>query len=60
MGRAVIVTGLPYPALGDDKVKVKRGFLDEKAAALGTEVTATGEKAVTGSEWCGGGFSLFA
>ena len=32
-GRAVIVTGLPYPNLQNPKVKLKRRFLDEKRAA---------------------------
>lgn len=33
-GRAVIVTGLPYPALMDPKVKLKRGYLDEMKGSL--------------------------
>ena len=28
-GRAVIITGLPYPALNDPKVRLKREFLDK-------------------------------
>lgn len=51
MGRGVLVTGLPYPALGDDKVKVKRAYLDERAAALGPAGTVAGEKPVSGNEW---------
>jgi len=30
LGRAVIITGLPFPAFKDPKVELKRAYLDEK------------------------------
>lgn len=45
-GRAVIVTGLPYPAFKDPKVRLKRQYLDESARIPGL-------KQLTGTEWYG-------
>lgn len=45
-GRAVIVTGLPYPAFKDPKVRLKRLFLDEAPRVPGI-------KQLTGMEWYG-------
>jgi hypothetical protein len=36
-GRAVIVTGLPYPSLFDPKVRLKRNFLDEAPKVPGLQ-----------------------
>ncbi len=36
-GRAVIVTGLPYPAFKDAKVRLKRKFLDEAPKVAGIQ-----------------------
>ena len=43
-GRAVIVTGLPYPAYKDAKVRLKRLYLDELPRKPGV-------KMLTGQEW---------
>ncbi|KNC52066.1 tumor necrosis factor receptor superfamily member 6B [Thecamonas trahens ATCC 50062] len=42
-GRAVVVTGLPYPNTYDPKVKLKRKFLDEKMRR--------GEGKLSGGDW---------
>jgi len=42
-GRAVLVTGLPYPPLKDPRVELKRQFLDERMRAR--------EGTVSGSKW---------
>lgn len=45
-GRAVIVTGLPYPAFKDPKVRLKRTFLDESPRIPGLQQ-------LSGTEWYG-------
>jgi regulator of telomere elongation helicase 1 len=35
-GRAVVITGLPFPSLTDAKVKQKRSYLDHQRQILGT------------------------
>ena len=37
-GRAVIVTGVPYPPLMDTYIKLKRNYLKEKSVKDGTKV----------------------
>lgn len=44
-GRAVIITGIPYPPLKDPRVMLKRQYLDDWSRHQGT-----GE-ALTGDEW---------
>lgn len=34
-GRAVVITGLPYPSLTDAKVQQKRNYLDNQRQILG-------------------------
>jgi hypothetical protein len=46
-GRAVIVTGIPFPAAFDPRVVLKRAFMDE----LVPEARAEGREAVTGEQW---------
>ena len=41
-GRAVIITGLPYPALHEPKVRIKREFLDQRHAASPATSPLTG------------------
>ena len=41
-GRAVIITGLPYPALHEPKVRIKREYLDGKHAASRIAAPLTG------------------
>jgi hypothetical protein len=43
-GRAVVVTGLPYPAFKDPKVRLKRAFLDAAPRV-------TGLRQLSGQEW---------
>ena len=44
-GRAVIITGLPYPALHEPKVRIKREYLDQRHAA------SAAASPLTGSVW---------
>ena len=44
-GRAVIITGLPYPALHEPKVRIKREYLDQRHAA------SPAASPLTGSLW---------
>lgn len=48
-GRAVVITGLPFPPSNDPKVRLKREFLDLNAQSLkkGSPVT----KSLTGQDW---------
>ncbi|KJE91589.1 DEAH helicase isoform 6, variant [Capsaspora owczarzaki ATCC 30864] len=46
-GRAVIITGIPYPALHDPRVKIKKQYLDENKA----ENLKSGIAAINGIEW---------
>jgi regulator of telomere elongation helicase 1 len=46
-GRAVIVTGIPFPAALDPRVVLKRAFMDE----LMPEARAEGREAVSGEQW---------
>lgn len=48
-GRAVIITGLPYPSLADAKVRLKRQHLDELRNKL--PPGAPERPVVTGQEW---------
>jgi regulator of telomere elongation helicase 1 len=53
-GRAVIVTGLPYPPFADPKVALKKRFLDESRAKGGGAVKAapgTVAPTLTGRVW---------
>lgn len=44
IGRAVIVTGLPYPNSMDPKVKLKQEYLDESTRKEKTALTGEGER----------------
>jgi hypothetical protein len=46
-GRAVIVTGIPFPAAFDPRVMLKRSFMDE----LVTHAKAEGREPVSGEQW---------
>lgn len=46
-GRAVIVTGIPFPAAFDPRVVLKRSFMDE----LVPQSRAEGRETVTGEQW---------
>lgn len=48
IGRAVIVTGLPYPQVQDPRVLLKRMYCDERASA---EPTRAGSAVLRGTEW---------
>ena len=57
-GRAVILTGIPYAPKADAKVRLKRGFLDEKRANAerGSDVSVDRDRGVdagqlTGEAW---------
>jgi regulator of telomere elongation helicase 1 len=57
-GRAVILTGIPYAPKADAKVRLKRGFLDEKKANAerGSDVSVDRDRGVdagqlTGEAW---------
>lgn len=57
-GRAVVITGLPYPAATDPKVVLKRQFADERARAAKQQAQSctggAGEKmatVLTGGDW---------
>ena len=57
-GRAVILTGIPYAPKADAKVRLKRGFLDEKKANAerGSDVSVNRDRGVdagqlTGEAW---------
>ena len=43
-GRAVIITGMPFPPRDDPKVKLKRQFLDKRRTK--------DRSSLTGDEWC--------
>lgn len=45
-GRAVVITGLPFPSLTDAKVKQKRSYLDHQRQILGTSSLS-----LSGSDW---------
>lgn len=46
-GRAVIVTGIPFPAYYDPRVVLKRSFMDE----LAPQARSEGREPVTGEQW---------
>jgi len=46
-GRAVIVTGIPFPAAFDPRVVLKKSFMDE----LVPQARSEGREAVTGEQW---------
>jgi regulator of telomere elongation helicase 1 len=48
-GRAVVVTGLPYPPSTDPKVVLKQRYLDD--AVAGKTLTSSGDTLLTGREW---------
>ena len=50
-GRAVIITGLPYPALHEPKVRIKREFLDQRAASVHRHAGSPSTSPLTGSVW---------
>jgi regulator of telomere elongation helicase 1 len=43
-GRAVLITGLPYPPLKDPRVELKRAFLDEELRKRGRSATLRYDK----------------
>ncbi|KAF9615542.1 hypothetical protein IFM89_024390 [Coptis chinensis] len=45
-GRAVVITGMPFPTWNDPKVRLKRDFLDHPSDSPKKEL-----KALTGGEW---------
>ncbi|KAK4479624.1 hypothetical protein RD792_015150 [Penstemon davidsonii] len=45
-GRAVIITGLPFAAMNEPKVRLKREYLDQQGKSQ-----RTGSKGLTGEEW---------
>ncbi|OVA13874.1 Helicase-like [Macleaya cordata] len=45
-GRAVVITGLPFPMRNDPKIRLKREFLDQQALSQTKE-----QKVLTGEEW---------
>lgn len=49
-GRAVIVTGLPYPNVKDARVKLKRKYLDDRSARARAN-PQPGVDTITGSDW---------
>lgn len=55
-GRAVVITGLPYPAAMDPKIVLKREIADEEARASRQKGAANGSNranvpVISGSEW---------
>lgn len=53
-GRAVVITGLPYPSAFDPKVVLKREFADEEArgsARVARSAAKPRKAVVSGSEW---------
>ncbi|GKV43402.1 hypothetical protein SLEP1_g50693 [Rubroshorea leprosula] len=48
-GRAVVVTGLPFPTSNDAKVRLKREYLDQQAQSLKEGCQAL--KLLTGEDW---------
>jgi regulator of telomere elongation helicase 1 len=48
--RAVIITGIPYPAMTDPRVILKRQYLDDLSKSNKTSF-APEEKSITGTEW---------
>ena len=46
-GRAVIITGLPYPAFQDPKVRLKREYLDQTQSSA----MRSGVRTLSGKEW---------
>jgi len=50
-GRAVIITGLPYPPLKDARVELKRQFLDDELKKNGRNAGGGGGQGMTGSKW---------
>lgn len=54
-GRAVIITGLPYPSAIDPKIVLKRQFADEQvkiySAKNGQSASLVKEKVMNGSQW---------
>ena len=47
MARAVIITGIPYPAATDPRVALKRAYLDDPSTGL----SARASLRLTGSDW---------
>jgi regulator of telomere elongation helicase 1 len=43
-GRAVLITGLPYPPLKDPRVELKRAFLDEELRKRGRSASLRYDK----------------
>jgi len=53
-GRAVVITGLPFPPLFDPKVQLKRKYLDEVSVSLGIVKNGNNSykrTSLSGSEW---------